>query len=369
MSSSLIVQVCEIAEIKEHPNADRLEIAVIKGWDTIVKKGEYKASDSVVYIPPDSILPLPLVERLGVGNYLAGKDHNRVKCARLRGEMSFGLVIANEGKWDVGTDVAEHYGIEKYIPPIRVTAGDAAPDDALFDKYTDIENIRNFPDVIQDGEIVVVTEKIDGTNCRLGFERKETEDGKSTLEWKAGSHKVKRKMPDEEDLSTNTYWYGLTEPRVKALLEHFAYSEHYKHCKTVTIYGEVYGRVRGGHKSLHYGKPDSLNFIIFDIQVDGKYLSYQDFVTLTDEYKVHRVPILAVMKFSLDKVKEHSTGDSVLAKLNGADHMREGCVVKPIIERRDPIAGRVVLKFLNDDYLILKNKKEAEGEIVDFTDE
>ena len=42
MSSSLIVEVCEIKDIKEHPHADLLEVAIIKGWECITKKGEYK---------------------------------------------------------------------------------------------------------------------------------------------------------------------------------------------------------------------------------------------------------------------------------------------------------------------------------------
>jgi hypothetical protein len=38
----------------------------------------------------------------------------------------------------------------------------------------------------------------------------------------------------------------------------------------------------------------------------------------------------------------------------GGGHIREGVVVKPTIERTDPKIGRVVLKYLNDDYLLQK---------------
>jgi len=50
-------------------------------------------------------------------------------------------------------------------------------------------------------------------------------------------------------------------------------------------------------------------------------------------------------------------------------HMREGIVIKPLKERRDPAFGRVVVKFLNDDYILLKNKAYDKGEVTDFTDE
>ncbi len=164
MSSSLIIQVSEIKDVRNHPNADRLDIISIKGkgWETIVKRDEYKVGDVVIYIPTDVILPLELVEKLGIANYLAGKQKNRVKCARLRGEMSYGLVIPNEKNWEVGRDVAAELGIVKYEPPVRAMAGDAAPEDSTFHRYTDIENINNFPDIFKDGEMVVATEKIDG---------------------------------------------------------------------------------------------------------------------------------------------------------------------------------------------------------------
>ena len=33
--SKLIVEVCTIAKIEKHPNADRLDIATVKGWNCI----------------------------------------------------------------------------------------------------------------------------------------------------------------------------------------------------------------------------------------------------------------------------------------------------------------------------------------------
>ena len=31
-----------------------------------------------------------------------------------------------------------------------------------------IENLRNFPDILQNGEEIIVTEKLHGTNSRIG---------------------------------------------------------------------------------------------------------------------------------------------------------------------------------------------------------
>jgi len=364
MASSLIVEVCDIKDIIPHKNADSLEICVIKGWECIVKKDTYKVGDLVVYIPVDSVLPIELADRLNVRNYLKGKNKDRVGCAKLRGEMSYGLVIDNEENWELGADVSEQLNITKYEAPIRMTAGDASPEDPLFDKFTDIENIRNFPDVFKEGEIVVVTEKIDGSNNRAGFELKTLDNDEIFIDFKAGSHKVKRKTPTEE-MENNIYWYSQTLPSVKNLLLHLSL----KVKKTATLYGEVYGRVRGGHKSMHYGKQNSLNFAAFALKIDGKYINWVEFIKLCDRFNVPIVPVVDIVPFNMNKIKELSQGRSILAAENGADHLREGVVVLPLEEREDYDCGRVILKVINPDFLLMKNKKEDEGEEVDFKDE
>src|SRR5438876_11061520 len=100
--SSLIVEVCEISQILPHINADALEIAVVKGWQCIIKKESFRPSDRVVYFPLDSVLPLELSDRIGVTKYLKSlrADYpnagvplgGRVGAAKLRGEVSYGLL-------------------------------------------------------------------------------------------------------------------------------------------------------------------------------------------------------------------------------------------------------------------------------------
>jgi RNA ligase (TIGR02306 family) len=53
------VLVVEVVEVKEHPNADALEVVKISGYDyTIVtKKGEFKVGDLGVFVEPDYMVP------------------------------------------------------------------------------------------------------------------------------------------------------------------------------------------------------------------------------------------------------------------------------------------------------------------------
>ena len=177
-------------EIKNHPNADRLEIAEIRGTDyqSLVGIGEYETGDLVAYIPEDSIVPEWIQEKLGVKGKLAGPDKNRVRSVRLRGTFSQGLcypvehgdvsdfpedsnlpdygwVELKDGeKYGVtlGDDVKDVLGIEKYEPPIPVhMSGEVFNARGNTLKY-DIDNFKKYSDVFDGGEEVVVNEKIHG---------------------------------------------------------------------------------------------------------------------------------------------------------------------------------------------------------------
>jgi len=361
--STLIVEVCKINDILPHENADLLEIAIVKGWECIVKKDQFKIGDKVVYIPPDTILPQSLIDRLGVGNYLVGKNHDRVSCTRLRGEMSFGLIINCENEeWEEGQDVTEYYGIIKYEPPIRTQAGDAAPEDPYFSKFTNIENIRNFFDLFEKGETVVVTEKVDGSQVRTNFGL--DKDNTENIIYKSGSHHVNRKRPSVEDISTNTYWYPFHLDCVRNLLGYLKDGLGYKNA---TLYGEMYGQVKGGLKSMHYGKQGKLAYVAFALEIENKYLDYSEFRNYCEMFNIPMVPLIGIVSFSLEEMKKLSKGKSILAEKNGYDQIREGVVICPYHERTEG-QKRAILKMLNDDYLIMKLKKEKSGEIVDYTD-
>ncbi len=382
MASSLIVEVCKIKDVENHPNADRLDLAIVKGWQVVVGRDQFKEGDLIVYIPMDAVVPTELADKWNVRNYLSGENRDRVRCARLRGEMSYGLIMPNENEndWVEGEDVSSYYGITKYIAPVRATAADAAPRDILFPEFTDVENINNFPDSFVDGEEVIVLEKIDGTNGRVGFEMtiNRINDETSTYEvnLKAGSMSYKRTMPALWDLSSNPYWYPWTLPSVITMLKY--YSEIIKRefenspleSRSVTLFGEVYGgSIRGGHKSMDYGTPNNYGFAVFGLKTDGDFMDWDKLESLCGRFQVPMVPEVARTTFNLDVLKLLATGDSLLAAENGRTHMREGIVIYPVKERRDPKLGRCILKILNPDYLILKEKNRDKGKDIDFKDE
>jgi RNA ligase (TIGR02306 family) len=339
--SSLIVPVTTISKVRKHPNADSLDIAEVLGWQVVVPAGRYAEGDRVVYFPPDTVLPVEVSDRFGVTKYLS---KGRIKNTRLRGEPSFGLVVdPDDPAWEVDRNVAEHYGATKYEPPLRPSAGDVAPDHPLFPEYTEIENMRNFPDMLREGEPVVVTEKVHGTNCRIGIVEGEV---------MAGSKALRRYAPVNGPLESSLYWFPYSLNPVKTLLSELAAEGH----KQVVLYGEVYG---SKVQSFTYGLVGKLGFRAFDLLVDGKYAGWDEFKRLCDAHAVPFVPLVGEGPFSLAYVRQLSKGETLVPGAEGSN-IREGVVVKPVVERTDPKIGRVILKYLSDDYLF--------GEKTDFTD-
>src|SRR5215470_1276464 len=92
--STFAVTVERIGRIWKHDNADLLEMASLEGkaYDFVVGKGDFQSGDTVIYFPVDSLLPDWICSRLNLTGKLAGRDKNRVKTVRLRGNISQGVV-------------------------------------------------------------------------------------------------------------------------------------------------------------------------------------------------------------------------------------------------------------------------------------
>lgn len=364
--SSLIVEVCKIDEVKPHTNADRLELAVIKGWQTVIGKGCHKAQDTVVYCPPDAVLPQSLSDELNVTQYLS---KGRVRSTKLRGEISHGLIIPTSyitGKFKVGDNVAEKLSITKYEPPVqnnlRGTAYVAKPwrwDRILrylfrpqwgfwkrllivlrrpelfgksflmvpssrpecegFNKYTDIQNYRHYANLFSTYEHnIILTEKVHGTNFRVGWV-----DG----EFMVGSHNVNR-MESKDDL----YWNASKMYDLKKILK-----------DGEVLYGEIYGK---SIQKMEYGLQKT-DIVFFDLKRDGVFQDWSIFKAFCIDNNLPHVPVLYIGKWYAGIEKDYGSGKTTLS----GNHIREGFVIKPVTEKHDCRIGRMILKYVNDEYL------------------
>ena len=161
--------------VEPHPNADRLELAAIGGFRTVVGKGSFVDGDLAAYIPEGAVCPDWLIAELGLEGKLAGSKHNRVKAVKLRGALSQGLVypvrdgMVRGQRVAEGDDVTALLELVKYEPPVPIAMqGEVAPAHGATIRY-DIENFKKYPHELRDGEPVSITEKLHGSWCCLGW--------------------------------------------------------------------------------------------------------------------------------------------------------------------------------------------------------
>lgn len=361
----------EKLKIEEHPNADVLELAVIGGYRAIVPKGQFVTGDLAAYIPQQSIVPDWLITKMGLEGRLAGKQRNRVKAIKLRGAFSEGLVLplvdeskeldlenltlSNEteeiGVYE-GFDVREFLGIEKYEPVIPTSMNGEIWNAMGQTIHYDIENWKNYPNILQHGEEVIFTEKLHGTWCCFG-----KYNGDYIVNSKGQSAKGLAFKLTEEN-KNNLYVRQFMEYGGRAIVDAIVNLELRE---DIFVLGEIIGK---GIQDLGYGMSKPI-FRIFDIYCgnpqgrgtsSGFYFSHDQIVNTINNIKgsvlVDMVPVLYHGPFSEEVMTEYMTGNETVSgkELN----IREGIVMKPITERNSLEIGRVILKSLSEKYLLRK---------------
>jgi len=361
--STLIVEICKIDKIEVHPNADRLSIATVKGWKCIVRKDEYKVGNHIVYIPIDSILPESLEKKIFGPDSKITLNKHRIRTIKIRQAYSQGLVVDKSTvglsiKTKLGADVTEKLGITKYEPPPPKMPGmsnnkrsrkNPNPD---FKKYTGIENIKNYNELFEPHDIVVVTEKIHGTNFRAGWVKydpctlwkkiKSLFGVAPEYEFVFGSHNIEL----SNKMLKNIYYY---ETNVYAEIV-VRYDLKNRIDKGMVVYGEIYGH--GIQKGYSYGLAEGeFNLAAFDVMCDGRYLDPSEFYRYCNYKDIPTVPYMYKGPFGNLDIDQIVTCESPLWH---EQKIREGVVIKPIVESSSYM-GRKILKAISPEYLMKDN--------------
>lgn len=321
------VNIIEIETVLPHPNAERLEIIPVNGWQAVVKKGQFKPGDRAVYIEPDYTVPTERPEFAFLAR--EKKDRHRLKAVRLRGELSYGLLIPvpdGVAGHPVGADVMDALGIARWEPEVKLTMADELPHDqwpATFAPKFDIESYEKFPHVLTPGEPVVVTEKVHGANARYTFVDGVFHMG-SRQRWL---------------VQNSSHIWGRAAAACPAI-------EAW--CRAnpgVVVYGEVYGNVQ----SLTYGLgKGEVKFIAFAASVRGAWFNQADLFEWLNAGGVATCPVVYCGPFDHDAIKAIAEADSKVAATVG--HMMEGVVIVPAAERFHASIGRVAVKHISNRY-------------------
>ena len=347
--------------VSPHPNADRLDIAQVADYMCVIGKDSMKTGDLAAYIPEGALVPDDILEELNLTGRLAGKKRNRVKAIKLRGVLSQGIVYPVTGERlkgipdTIGLDVTGNLGLVKYVPEIPTHMnGEIVPASGLTIRY-DIENVKRHPDVFEDGEPVVITEKLHGTWAMFGWRKVAgmlvSSKGLSSKGFVFDLHSEKN------DSNLYVRQFRRVKDDMAALHRHLT-----RWCPEaefgIYILGEIVGR---GVQDLTYGKAEP-EFLVFDIYVGspgtGRYLdthTVQAAIYGTHMTRIDHVPILHEGPYDRAEVARHLDG---MSTLDPKGTIREGVVIRPIRERRDPTIGRVILKSVSEKYLLRKGGTE-----------
>lgn len=375
------VNVVRLGEFTPHPNADTLDITMIGGYQLVVKRGNYKTGDLALYIQPDTIVPvLPQFDFLWEGRTLNAdgtvpQSLRRITVKNIRKQWSEGLLMPVSAFADLnfvpytfeeGNDVAEALGFTHYVDPepveninstkrsqyqfppktlkgwyywflrlfgISKGYGGGVPVAGPKTKFVipvyDVEGFKNFSNAFAEGDTVIVTEKIHGSNARYMFDGKTMWAGSKNL-WKAADSKCIWRRALQE-----LPWI---EEWCRANPLHTLYAEI-----VPTQKGYAYGTNRDTVPTKVFG---------FDVMLPtglwmNKGTLYDDHTTLTLAPLLYRGP------FNRELLNKMVDGHSMVL---GSNHIREGVVVSSE-EEREPIRGlgRFQLKVKSMKFL------ESEG--------
>lgn len=333
--SEFHVTVFKVDNVVHHPNADRLDIInVFGGYPCCVERDRYKIGDLAVYIPVDTVLP-----ESEVFSFLAPGDRKRLRAKRFRGIFSMGLVIPALQGMNEGDEVTNQLGIERWEPVDDFTCSDNErdPEGLLFAKYTDIESLRKelYSSAFRIGEEVILTEKIHGANWRCVFSSKRDE-------LFVGSRTMNKRRP--ENLSSSQWWGMIEKYDIEEKLQS---NDSFK---DLILFGEVYGQV-GGFSYGTRGRSQLMLFDVFDLK-SMRYLDYDVAKSIAKELGVPWVPELCRVHWDgLQELLPLAEGKSTVV---GAENIREGFVIRPLVERFESNVGRLILKIHGQGFLLRK---------------
>jgi RNA ligase (TIGR02306 family) len=238
----------------------------------------------------------------------------------------------------IGEDISETMGIKKYEPPIPTSmAGKVKPFEDVHRNSEagshDCEHFRTYVSELEEGERIVVTEKVHGSQAIYTM----TGDVDNlTITSKGMRGRGLHILEDD----TNLYWKAFHNSGLEEVFKAVA-EEHKTGAEDII---RMFGEALPCQKGFSYGFTEP-GVLLFDIRVNGKSIPYDQ---VPDVATKLWVPVILDGDFieeevlGLCKGKERVSGEE--------NHIREGVVVAPYIDRRAADRTRLRLKVINPKY-------------------
>jgi RNA ligase (TIGR02306 family) len=337
--SEFHVKLIQIENMRKHENADSLSIVQVWGYPVVVRTTDFKVGDWAFYIPVDSVVPEE-------EPFLFLGEHRHIKAKKLRGVFSMGMLtplsalypncvvlngwLTTRGGRVLGNttmDWQNELMITRFEPP-EPTDDRCEVGPIEVHGYTEIPAMRAYPDAIPEGMPVSITEKIDGETFRAVY------------------------IDDRMWLGSANTWKKPGDNRWWSISRRLGLEEKLKARPGMVVYGEIYGRDPnyGKIQIFDYGtEQNGLRiFDIFDLHL-GKYLNVIDISEFAEYLNIPMVPLLYIGNWDKELISL-AEGKSTI----GGGKVREGIVVRPLVETFHPELTRLILKYHGEGYLLQK---------------
>jgi RNA ligase (TIGR02306 family) len=317
-----------ITEIRPIEGAERIEAATVLGYQTVIKKDEFRSGDQCVWHEPDTVVAeRPEYEFLRNQGF-------RLKVSRFRGQVSQGLAlplsVLPPNHYSIGDDVTELTGICKYEKPLSANmAGIAKGAFPTWMRRTDEPNLRSFPTALEEfvGRECVITQKVDGTS--------------GTYYFRGGEFGVCSRNLELLDDPSVLFWRVARECRLRDALEKLG--------GDFALQGEVHGEgIQGNHLGVK-----GVRFVAFNLFDISNYV-YASHNALAEFCAVNNLPVVR----EVWRGEFRFTLPELVALANAQDYAparpAEGIVIRPVEEARSVVleSGRLSVKVISERYAL-----------------
>ena len=368
----------KIKNIIAIPNADRIEIAVVDGWHTVVQKNQFKVGDFCVYFEIDSLLPF--TERFSIVKNIKKVNNEQfyfLKTALFLGQVSQGFVMTIDqlpevkdfikGKPEkyLDYDFSKLLGVSKFEPyddlslstealchyPYYVSKSSEPRIQNCFDllkvKYKDV---LFYPTLKMDGASLTVCH-INKPAYLLGKKTLRTfqdDENKHEQTW-IGSHHLVFKNSDDivnENVKKNAFFSAVEKYKLDEQLKNWSH----KTGRNIAIQCELLGpKIANSHEC--FSSYDLRAFHIYLID-EARRSTFSEFIEIMKDFNCPTVlsyePIKVFDVFnSVEELISFAVGPS-----ENPNVQREGLVFRS--DTIDEFGRPVSFKVISNEFLLKK---------------
>ena len=242
-----IATIERITSVRHHPDADRLDLVSILGYQCVTTRQSFTPNQLVIFIQPDSVLP---IDQVWAQPYLKYAQP-RIRAIQIRKQWSEGLVLPltdDLQHLNEGDDVSQQLNIKHYETPIHQDPTSILGPLPYNIPKTDEERVENLGENLPWNELVDVTKKIDGTSCSVYYSYVNKQFGVCGRNC-------------EYDLSkSNNFTYIVSKYSLKECLTTFCESKQI----SLVLRGELYGNGIQNKPNNSYSK-QPLQWAMFSV--------------------------------------------------------------------------------------------------------